>query len=692
MWATIFRDGHETLGAAVLDRAPAATWQETPLAPVGNDRWTGSFRVDACGPLGVHRRGVGRPLRVVAGRAAAQGRTRARPTSRASCRRARCSSGCDGSTSRRRSPRPRATAARRRGRATLDVDVDRERARFGSWYELFPRSWGGFAGVEQVLPRARRARLRRRLPAADPPDRRHEPQGPQQRADGRAGDPGSPWAIGDAGGRPHGDPPGARHDRGLRAARRRGREHGLEIALDFAIQCSPDHPWLSEHPEWFHRRPDGTLKYAENPPKRYQDIYNVNFDSAGLAGAVGGAARRRPLLGRARRAVFRVDNPHTKPLRVLGVADPRGARGRPRVDLPRRGVHAAGDDGRARQGRLQPVLHVLHLEEHEAELAEFITELTRSDCRSSSGRTSSRTRRTSSTSTCSAAAGRRSRRGSCSRRRCRRPTGSTPATSPSRTCRCGRAARSTSTRRSTRSRRGRSTGPLLPLVRRLNEIRRAEPGAAVPRGRRVPRDRERPPVRLRGAAGGQRRVVCVNLDPRAGARASCIVPASLGLPPAVRGRRAPDRGGVRVGHRPQLRPPRPGPHSRQHASVTRAKSCTDARPGRTGSARARALVRGGPAVVQARRLLRDPHPRLLRRERRRLRRPPRADPRSSTTSSGSASTASGCCRCTPARSATAATTSPTSTRSIPTTARSRTSARSSTRRTSAASGSSPTWS
>ena len=105
----------------------------------------------------------------------------------------------------------------------------------------------------------------------------------------------------------------------------RARELGIEIALDFAIQCSPDHPWLDEHPEWFHRRPDGTLKYAENPPKRYQDIYNVNFESEDWREPL--AALRDVVLfwvGHGVR-VFRVDNPHTKPVAVLGVADPGGA-------------------------------------------------------------------------------------------------------------------------------------------------------------------------------------------------------------------------------------------------------------------------------------------------------------------------------------------------------------------------------
>ena len=100
---------------------------------------------------------------------------------------------------------------------------------------------------------------------------------------------------------------------------------GLEVALDFAIQCSPDHPWLTEHPEWFLRRPDGTLKYAENPPKKYQDIYNVDFDTRRLAGLWAGAARRRARLDRARRADLPRGQPAHEADAVLGVAD-RGGR------------------------------------------------------------------------------------------------------------------------------------------------------------------------------------------------------------------------------------------------------------------------------------------------------------------------------------------------------------------------------
>jgi starch synthase (maltosyl-transferring) len=126
------------------------------------------------------------------------------------------------------------------------------------------------------------------------------------------GDPGSPWAIGG----PDGGHDAIHEELGTLKDFDRlvedARKHGLEIALDFAIQCSPDHPWLQEHPEWFNRRPDGTLKYAENPPKRYQDIYNVNFDSEDWPGLW--EALRDVVLHWCRHGVraFRVDNPHTK--------------------------------------------------------------------------------------------------------------------------------------------------------------------------------------------------------------------------------------------------------------------------------------------------------------------------------------------------------------------------------------------
>ena len=167
----------------------------------------------------------------------------------------------------------------------------------------------------------RGARLRRRVPPADPSDRGERPQGAEQHAAGRGRDPGSPWAIGaDGGGHDAVHPElGTLADFDRLVAR--ANELDLEIAIDFAIQCSPDHPWLKEHPEWFQRRPDGTIKYAENPPKKYQDIVNVDWeceDWFGLWQALLDVVLHWVSHGV---RIFRVDNPHTKPLRVLGVAD-----------------------------------------------------------------------------------------------------------------------------------------------------------------------------------------------------------------------------------------------------------------------------------------------------------------------------------------------------------------------------------
>ena len=132
----------------------------------------------------------------------------------------------------------------------------------------------------RAAPRRRRDGLRRALPAADPPHRRGQPQGPEQHPrPRRPTTSGSPWAIGSAGRRPRRHPPRPRRLRRLRRLRRRGPRLGLEVALDFALQASPDHPWATEHPEWFTTRADGTIAYAENPPKKYQDIYPINFDN-----------------------------------------------------------------------------------------------------------------------------------------------------------------------------------------------------------------------------------------------------------------------------------------------------------------------------------------------------------------------------------------------------------------------------
>jgi starch synthase (maltosyl-transferring) len=209
----------------------------------------------------------------------------------------------------------------------LTVQVDRERALYGSWYEFFPRSEG-----VQIDPMGRRAPVSGTLRTAAkrldaiagmgfdvvylPPV---HPIGTTFRK-GRnntltpaEGDPGSPWAIGS----PDGGHDAVHPDLGTMddfdAFVARTRELGMEVALDLALQASPDHPWVTEHPEWFTTRADGSIAYAENPPKKYQDIYPLNFDNdpEGIYAEMLRIVRQWMDHGV---RIFRVDNPHTKPL------------------------------------------------------------------------------------------------------------------------------------------------------------------------------------------------------------------------------------------------------------------------------------------------------------------------------------------------------------------------------------------
>ncbi|MEU5895256.1 alpha-1,4-glucan--maltose-1-phosphate maltosyltransferase, partial [Streptomyces venezuelae] len=203
--------------------------------------------------------------------------------------------------------------------------VERERALYGSWYEFFPRSEG--AVVEEGAPpvpgtfRTAAERLPAiagmgfdvaYLPPVHPIGTTFR-KGPDNALTAGPDDVGVPWAIGS----PEGGHDAVHPDLGtlddFDAFVRRATELGLEVALDFALQCSPDHPWVEKHPEWFTHRPDGSIAYAENPPKKYQDIYPIAFDQD-LPGLVAETVRLlRFWMGHGVR-VFRVDNPHTKPV------------------------------------------------------------------------------------------------------------------------------------------------------------------------------------------------------------------------------------------------------------------------------------------------------------------------------------------------------------------------------------------
>jgi starch synthase (maltosyl-transferring) len=210
-----------------------------------------------------------------------------------------------------------------RSRATMsapvNVWVDRERARFSAWYEMFPRSAGPdrrrsgtFAEAAAMLPRIADLGFDvLYLPPIHPIGRRHR-KGRNNAPVAAAGDPGSPWAIGsEDGGHTAVDPALGTLDDFI-MFRLEAERLGLEVALDLAWQCSPDHPWVREHPEWFRHRRDGTIKYAENPPKKYQDIYPFDFECREWR-ALWRALLDVTLVWVDRGVrIFRVDNPHTK--------------------------------------------------------------------------------------------------------------------------------------------------------------------------------------------------------------------------------------------------------------------------------------------------------------------------------------------------------------------------------------------
>jgi starch synthase (maltosyl-transferring) len=351
--ADILRDGHDVLAAAIRYRPEAeAEWREAPLALRDNDRWAGAFALDRLGrwiytieawtdtfgswvdEMGRRIAGGQRDLasELREGRALVEAAARrAEGDDAAVLRRALAETAPAGSEDQRLAlldPRLRRAMARAQERPDLTrfdrelgVTVDRERARFASWYELFPRSQGRqpgrhgtFADCIQRLPDIQAMGFDVLYLTPIHPIGRTNRKGRNNSLVAAPDDPGSPWAIGG----PEGGHTAIHPDLGtfddfsrlVRAAA----AHGMELALDLALQCSPDHPWVREHPEWFSHRPDGTIKYAENPPKKYQDIFPLNFGSP--AWRTLWDEILRVVLFWVERGVFtfRVDNPHTKPL------------------------------------------------------------------------------------------------------------------------------------------------------------------------------------------------------------------------------------------------------------------------------------------------------------------------------------------------------------------------------------------
>ena len=354
--ADIFADGHDLISAILLHRRENETkWREVAMRPLVNDRWRAEITVDA---LGFHRFTIEawidpfltwhRDLKKRVDGGATEDELRVQiligvELIRAAAARAkvrdrkklatfvRTLHGDDAirdkledlesadllALMKRNADRSLATRYPRE----LRIEVDRPKAAFSTWYELFPRSaakeegkHGTFRDVEAQLPRIARMGFDvLYLPPIHPIGKTFR-KGKNNVATAEAGDVGSPWAVGADDGGHHAVHAELGTLADFERLVARARDLGIDVAMDIAFQASPDHPYVREHPEWFQTRPDGTIQYAENPPKKYQDIYPFHFETeawralwAELRGVfafwVGKGVR-----------IFRVDNPHTKPL------------------------------------------------------------------------------------------------------------------------------------------------------------------------------------------------------------------------------------------------------------------------------------------------------------------------------------------------------------------------------------------
>ncbi len=349
--ADIFAEGHDEIKAVVRYRKLGEkTWNEERMEPKGNDRWTASFTVLEQGRWEytlqawvdhfatwykelVKKSEAGQQVpsellegtqlvREAAARASSDDakwlRDRADFIASERDQASRVAEALEPSLTEKMEQYPDRTHARTYDRM-LGITVERERARYGAWYEMFPRSaspepgrHGTFRDVEARLPYIASMGFDvLYLPPIHPIGRSYR-KGPNNTLTPGPNDPGSPWAIGsEEGGHTAIHPElGTMEDfEHLIAA---AKEHGIEIALDIAFQCSPDHPWVKEHPAWFRHRPDGTIKYAENPPKKYQDIYPINFESDDWQGLWRGLRDVFLFWVEHGVKIFRVDNPHTK--------------------------------------------------------------------------------------------------------------------------------------------------------------------------------------------------------------------------------------------------------------------------------------------------------------------------------------------------------------------------------------------
>ena len=356
--ATVFKEGHDTLAVSLLltDPAGVTTLQRMHEGASGSDRWECASRLPSMGvwtfqiqaftddwATWLHNASIKIPagidveLMLTMG-AALLGRAAESPdTSRAPLLSAAAARMADTAraTTERFAPAadPQVTDAIREAPlsslTTLSekrsIRVERTRAGVGNWYEFFPRSEGAQRRGDGSIASGTFRTAAKRLPAVAAmgfdvlylppihPIGESFRKGPNNSMTPAPGDPGSPWAIGSRDGGHDTIHPELGTIDDFTFFLKAAKTHKLEVAIDLALQCSPDHPWVTEHPEWFTTLPDGSIAYAENPPKKYQDIYPINFDNdpVGLREEVLRIVRYWIGVGV---RIFRVDNPHTKPL------------------------------------------------------------------------------------------------------------------------------------------------------------------------------------------------------------------------------------------------------------------------------------------------------------------------------------------------------------------------------------------
>ncbi|MGI4942243.1 MAG: alpha-1,4-glucan--maltose-1-phosphate maltosyltransferase [Janthinobacterium lividum] len=348
--ADIIGDGHDKLAAVLRWQAPASDWRETPMALINNDRWTASFPLEGLGVYKYevhawrdafttyadelskkHRAGVPIVLELREGAALVAAAAARTSPAQAKLKAALASLKKLGAEAQRvllLSPelaglmqeaddRPHLASV-----GPIPVQAERTAAGFASWYEVFPRSLsddpdrhGTFRDVERHLPRVQAMGFDVLYFPPFHPIGRVNRKGRNNTLTPTPDDPGSPYAIGSSDGGHDALHPELGTVEDFQHLRAACAEHGLELAMDFAIQCSPDHPWLKQHKDWFTWRPDGTIRYAENPPKKYEDIVNVDFYAPGAVPGLWVELCNVVLYwaGQGVR-LFRVDNPHTKPM------------------------------------------------------------------------------------------------------------------------------------------------------------------------------------------------------------------------------------------------------------------------------------------------------------------------------------------------------------------------------------------